>query len=89
MSPGNERCIPDRPCIDQGRGGYAQMYSWKDGFWHWFKLIRDLYVNQWGRVTVVQIIPKYAPNSDGNNEAAYIAAVERVVDTWRSGKIWV
>ncbi|HEV7236492.1 MAG TPA: hypothetical protein VGN15_09940, partial [Ktedonobacteraceae bacterium] len=69
MSLGNLRCIPTRPCIDQNRGGYAQMKNWTDGFEQWFKLIRNLYVAQWGRITVDQIIPKYAPNSDGNNEA--------------------
>jgi hypothetical protein len=88
-SPGNERCLADRPCIDQDRGGYALMQSWADGFAHWFRLIRDLYVNAWERVTVEQIIPKYAPSSDGNDETAYIQAVEHAVDVWRSGKLWV
>jgi hypothetical protein len=85
LSLGNERCIPDRPCIDQDRGGYAKMKSWQDGFEQWYKLIRNLYVAQWGRVTVDQIIPKYAPSSDGNNEAAYIASIKHAVDTWRAG----
>jgi hypothetical protein len=87
LSLGNERCIPDRPCIDQDRGGYAKMNSWQDGFEHWYKLIRNLYVAQWGLVTVDQIIPKYAPSSDGNDEAAYIAALKHEVDTWRAGII--
>lgn len=87
LSLGNERCIPDRPCIDQDRGGYAKMNSWEDGFEHWYKLIRNLYVAQWGRVTVDQIIPKYAPNSDGNNEKAYIATLKHEVDVWRAGGI--
>jgi hypothetical protein len=85
MSLGNLRCIPTRPCIDQNRGGYAQMYNWTDGFEQWFKLIRNLYVAYWGRVTVDQIIPKYAPNSDGNNEAEYIATLKREVDVWHAG----
>lgn len=85
LSLGNSRCIPDRPCIDQDRGGYAKMNSWQDGFEQWYKLIRNLYIAQWGRVTVDQIIPKYAPNSDGNNEAAYIATLKHEVDTWRAG----
>jgi hypothetical protein len=89
LSLGNERCIPDRPCIDQDRGGYAKMNSWQDGFEQWYKLIRNLYVAQWGRVTVDQIIPKYAPNSDGNDEASYIAALKHTVDTWRAGTIRV
>jgi hypothetical protein len=89
LSLGNERCLQDRPCIDQDRGGYAQMQSWADGFEHWYSLILNLYIRQWGRVTVAQIIPKYAPSSDGNDEAAYIAAVEHAVDVWRSGQVWV
>jgi hypothetical protein len=85
LSLGNLRCIPDRPCIDQDRGGYAKMYSWEDGFEKWYELIRNLYVAQWGRSTVDQIIPKYAPNADNNNEQAYIRSVKHAVDTWRAG----
>ncbi len=85
LSLGNLRCIPTRPCIDQNRGGYAQMSSWTDGFDQWYKLIRNLYVAQWGLITVDQIIPTYAPNSDHNNEAEYIAALKHSVDTWRAG----
>lgn len=85
LSLGNLRCIPTRPCIDQDRGGYAQMYSWEDGFEQWYKLIRNLYVAQWGLVTVDQIIPKYAPNSDGNDEQEYIASLKHEIDTWHAG----
>lgn len=88
LSLGNERCIQDRPCIDQAQGGYAQMDSWEDGFVHWYLLIRNLYINQWHRMTVDQIIPKYAPSSDGNDEAAYIASLKHAVDTWRAGHIY-
>lgn len=87
LSLGNLRCIPSRPCIDQNRGGYAQMYNWVDGFEQWYKLIRNLYVAQWGLVTVDQIIPRYAPNSDGNDEAGYIAALKHEVDAWHAGII--
>src|SRR2546430_14823752 len=45
LALGNERCIPDRPCVDLDRGGYAQMESWEDGFTHWFSLILTLYIN--------------------------------------------
>jgi hypothetical protein len=85
LSLGNSRCIPTRPCIDQDRGGYAKMYSWVDGFDQFYKLIRNLYVAQWGLVTVDQIIPTYAPNSDGNNEKEYIASLKFEIDTWRAG----
>jgi len=89
LSLGNERCIPDRSCIDQNRGGYAKMNSWQDGFEHWYKLIRNLYVAQWGLVTVDKIIPRYAPNSDGNNEKEYIASLKHEIDIWRAGGIKV
>ena len=89
LALGNERCIPDRPCVDLDRGGYAQMQNWEDGFRHWYALILTLYVDEWHRVTIEQIIPKYAPGSDGNDEVAYIAAIEHAVDTWRRGEVWV
>jgi hypothetical protein len=85
LSLGNLRCIKTRPCIDQNIGGFAQMYSWEDGFEQWYKLIRNLYVAQWGLVTVDQIIPTYAPSSDHNNVAGYIAALKREIDTWHAG----
>jgi hypothetical protein len=89
LSLGNERCIPDRPCVDLDQGGYAQMESWEDGFVHWYALMLHLYVEEWHLTTVEQIIPKYAPGSDGNDEAAYIAAIEHAVDTWRRTEVWV
>src|SRR2546421_1081435 len=89
LALGNERCIPDRPCVDLDRGGYAQMESWEDGFTHWFSLILTLYIKQWHLVTIEQIIPKYAPGSDGNDEMAYVAAIEHAVETWRRGEVWV
>ncbi|HLH62536.1 MAG TPA: hypothetical protein VKV20_12705 [Ktedonobacteraceae bacterium] len=85
LSLGNMRCIPSRPCDQTGDGGYAQMYSWVDGYEQWYKLIRNLYVAQWGLVTVDQIIPTYAPSSDHNDVAGYIAALKHEVDTWRAG----
>jgi hypothetical protein len=102
----NERCVPDRQCVNTegfscqaGQSCYAQMYSWQDGFEHWYQLIKNEYVT--GRIngiigrnacpctTIPQIIPVYAPNSDNNNEAHYIWVVEHAVATWRSGKVVV
>jgi hypothetical protein len=85
LSLGNLRCIKTRPCIDQNIGGFAQMYSWEDGFEQWYKLVRNLYVAQWGLVTVDQIIPTYAPSSDHNNVAGYIAALKLEIDSWHAG----
>ena len=98
---GNERCLSDRPCINTeggqcqaGQSCYAQFSSWADGFEHWYILIKDGYVG--GQVssrcpctTIPQIIPVYAPSADNNNEAGYIASVEKAVATWRVGKVVV
>ncbi|GLV58132.1 hypothetical protein KDH_49660 [Dictyobacter sp. S3.2.2.5] len=89
LSLGNLRCIPDHACVDQDRGGYAQMASWEDGFKTWYSLIHNLYVVQSGRDTVDTIIPMYAPTADHNDEQAYINSLKRAIDTWRSGVIFV
>jgi Mannosyl-glycoprotein endo-beta-N-acetylglucosaminidase len=85
LSLGNMRCIPNYPCINN----YAGFSSWQQGYEEWYKLIRNLYVAVWGKTTVAQIIPTYAPASDNNNEAAYIASVEHSIDTWHAGQIMV
>src|SRR5216684_1562717 len=86
LSLSNMRCVPQFPCLNEN-GGYAIFSNWEQSFDAWFKLIRNLYVAIWGRVTVDQIIPKYAPNSDGNNEAGYIATLKHTISTWRAGII--
>jgi len=95
MSMGNERCIADRACVDRNLGGYAQMYSWEDGFDHFYRLILYGYVG--GQVTdpiaghpcttIEQAIPIYAPSSDNNNVAAYTLAIEHELQTWWAGRV--
>ena len=95
MSLGNERCIADRPCVDQARGGYAQMESWTDGFDHWYRLILDGYI--YGSVTIPlaghscltigQTIPVYAPSSDHNDVSGYIGALQHELATWHAGQL--
>ncbi len=87
LSLGNMRCIPTRPCIFGNNGGFAQMRSWVDGYEQWYKLIRNLYVGQWGLVTVDQIIPVYAPSSDHNDVAAYIGSLKDEINTWHMGNL--
>jgi hypothetical protein len=86
-SLGNLRCIPNADCVDQDRGGYASFPTWESGFEAWYKLIRNLYIAQWGLFTVDQIIPKYAPNSDNNNELGYINSLKHYLDTWHAGAL--
>ncbi len=88
-SLGNLRCIPNADCVDQDRGGYASFPTWEAGFKAWFELIRNLYVARWGLTTIDQIIPKYAPQADNNNEQGYINSLKHALDTWRSGEIIV
>src|SRR3989440_9248035 len=85
LSLGNLRCIPNFRCQDN----FAWFDRWEDGFKAWYELIRNLYVAQWDLVTVDQIIPKYAPAADHNDEAAYIAALKHSLDTWRANVIFV
>lgn len=63
--------------------GYRQYDSWEQGIDDWYRLIDDLYINQWGLTTVDEIIPVYAPASDGNDPNTYIAAVKVLVSGWR------
>ena len=41
--------------------GYRQYSSWEAGMEDWYKLITDLYINQWGLRTVDDIIPRLRP----------------------------
>ncbi len=85
LSLGNMRCITTRPCIFKNIGGFAQMENWVDGYDQWYKLMRNLYIAQWGLVTIDRIIPVYAPSSDHNDVAGYIAALKYEIDTWHAG----
>jgi hypothetical protein len=90
LALGNERCIPDRPCIDQERGGgYAQFESWQDGYQHWFDLITGPVYKGAGLTTIETIIPRYAPADDNNDEQAYISSLLYCIDAWRAGKVRV
>lgn len=83
LSLGNLRCIPNFPCRDN----FAWFPSWEAGFEAFYKLLRNLYVGIWHLTTIDQIIPVYAPSSDHNDVAAYIASLKHAVDTWRSGQL--
>jgi Mannosyl-glycoprotein endo-beta-N-acetylglucosaminidase len=97
LSLGNLRCIPNAACINPSgqtcqatdNSCYAGFPTWEAGFKAWYELIRNLYIAQWGLTTIEQIIPKYAPTSDHNDETAYINSLKHSIDTWRSGGIIV
>ncbi len=82
-SLGNIRCSAGYRCID----GYRAYSSWAQGYADWYHLIRTLYIGTWHLTSVEQIIPVYAPASDGNDVAGYIAAVEDAVSHWRQHEV--
>lgn len=76
---GNIICTPGYRCF----GRFRDYPTWGEGIEDWYKLIKELYVGEWGRETVEEIIPKYAPASDNNDESAYVNSVKRLVDEWQ------
>jgi hypothetical protein len=79
-TPANERYYSGGNCFHK----YA---SWTASIEGWYRMIRTTYVGQWKKSTIEQIIPTYAPASDGNNVAEYISDVQKSVASWRSGKV--
>ena len=80
LSVGNIRTTPGY----QNFQGYRKYDSWEQGIEDWYRLIRDLYIAEWHLSTVDQIIPVYAPASDGNSPDHYIATVKKLVSSWRT-----
>lgn len=77
-SIGNIRCVPGWPrCIN----GFKFYLTWVASVDDWFKLI-DAYRAD-GLDTLPKIIHRYAPSSDGNNEAAYVQAVQADLARWK------
>jgi hypothetical protein len=63
--------------------GYRSYDTYEQGIEDWYKLIKELYVEGWGKRTVAQIIPTYAPSADRNDPPSYIANVTNLVDSWQ------
>jgi hypothetical protein len=67
--------------------GYRSYNTWEAGFEDWYQLMANKYVGEWHLMTVDQIIPVYAPNSDNNNEAQYIQTIKIAIERWRNGYV--
>lgn len=63
--------------------GYRSYGSYEDGIEDWYKLIHDLYINDWGLRTPDKILERYAPWTDNNNPVTYAVHVEQLVDGWQ------
>ena len=75
---GNIECTPGFRC----HGRWREYDSWADGIADWYRLIRDLYVLGWGRTTVEQIIPAYAPSHE-NDVEAFTNVIRALVRQWQ------
>lgn len=76
---GNIVCTSGYQCY----GRFRDYATWGEGIEDWYKLIKELYVGEWQRKTVEDIIPKYAPASDNNDEHGYVNAVKQLVQSWQ------
>lgn len=63
--------------------GYRRYSSWPEGIEDWYRLITELYVNEWHLTTVEQIIPVYAPPVE-NDTNHYVDTIRGLVTQWRT-----
>jgi hypothetical protein len=68
-------------------GTFRTYHNFTEGAEDWFRLIRNKYLASpneggFGAQTLSQIISKYAPGSDNNNERGYVATVKGLVSGW-------
>lgn len=86
-SPGNLRCLDQAHYGDLHtwcRDRFAWFPTWSSGLEAMYRLLAGPLYAGAGLVTIDQVIARWAPDSDGNNSAAYVAAVLSDVQTWRS-----
>lgn len=86
-SPGNLRCLDQAHYGDLQtwcKDNYAWFPTWSSGLEAMYRLLAGPLYTGAGLVTINQVIDRWAPDSDGNNSAAYIAAVLADVAGWRA-----
>ncbi len=75
--------------VGQGRQqknaqGWAWYSTWNDGLADWCQLLNRLYIVRWKLTTIAQLVPRYAPRSDGNAPTAYIKTVVGLIRDWQA-----
>jgi hypothetical protein len=70
--------------IPTRNGNFAKYATWGAGLLDWCERIQQRYIIAQGLDTIAKAIPIYAPSSDSNKPAAYIAAIVRAVAQWQS-----
>jgi hypothetical protein len=75
---------PYIPTLSTGfvQGPYASYKDWHTSLLDWCLRIKERYVNEWGLTTVAEILPRYAPPSDGNDTALYVQQIHDWVSDW-------
>ena len=63
-------------------GSFAFYPTWTAGLMDWCDLLRGPIYEGDGLVTVAQVLPRYAPSSDGNAPTRYAQAVADAVNGW-------
>lgn len=69
-------------------GAFAWYHSWVDGLADFCDLLRGPRYEGAGLATVAQVVPVYAPSTDGNAPARYVSAVEALVAGWSKADPW-
>jgi hypothetical protein len=72
------------PMSLRGGGGWQQFASYAEGIAAWRRLLNDPSGPYAGTKTVAELIHIYAPSSDGNDEARYVADIDRLVTRYRA-----
>lgn len=86
---GNVR-TPEDPSLGMvtvigSRGNFADYKTWQDGLLDWCKRMKGPKYAGAGLTTVEAVVPKYAPSSDGNSPARYVAAIYEALKAWTTG----
>lgn len=68
--------------VGKDPANFAIFPSWQVGLLDWCERINERYVKQRKLSTPEQIIPVYAPSSDGNNTTRYIEHVNELINRW-------
>lgn len=79
-SPANKNALNLRP--RGGGDGFQRFDNWEFGVREWERRITDPTYAYKDTVTIADLIHVFAPSSDGNNEASYVASIEADLRKW-------
>jgi hypothetical protein len=65
-----------------GPHGYRPFNSIQESLDDWYRLMGDVYLEKFHADKLRSVVAHYSPNSDGNNESAYVRRVGQLVRKW-------